>query len=183
MTLLLLCSLLKAQESGASADSADAQSPTDKGAFIIGGNITVEERNPGSGSEGYRGTHYNVEIAPSLLFFIKDRLAVGGSFALGSEDFGIYLRPGIQYFHDLSNVPVQVYSSYGLVLGVFDMEYDIELQWGIMLGAGVDHFISRNIAVGFYAEYQRLLFTYDFLEKPARMQLFEFGLRLTAYIY
>jgi hypothetical protein len=175
--------LLKAQESGASADSADAQSPTDKGGFIIGGDITIEERNPGSGSEGYRGTHYSVEIAPSLLFFIKDRLAVGGSFTVGGEDFGICLRPGMKYFHDLSNVPAQVYSSYGLVLGIFDMDYDIELQWGLALGAGIDHFISRNVAVGFYAEYQRLSFIYDFLDKPATLQLFEFGLGLSAYIY
>ena len=77
MRFVISLSLLVISTPLAGQSAPDA--PTDRGSRIIGGTASVSHTSGGGGSTG-------ISVAPSLLYFLADRVALGGGVGLGYSD-------------------------------------------------------------------------------------------------
>ena len=157
-----------------------AQSPLDKGNYIISGSVSyksikkaisaweaMEDEESGSGllDKGDLIKSAQLELSPGIYYFIINNFAIGGSFIYRDYKSDLHMHytikgysPGLRYYYMLGDI-IPFGSVNYLVESLigYDSDFDDESETnGIMISIGFDHFLTKNVALQVFVNYQTL---------------------------
>ncbi len=165
--------------------SAFAESPTDRGSYIL------------SGSAGYSHDEYDegdtvnsYHLSPRVLYFITNNVAVGGSLrysrsesdSVDSTSYGIEPSARVYWGGTQVNPFLSLTYEYMFTKHDYDNFDDDEITYNAFeIGAGVDLFIAKNVAIEPFAAYRFADYDSDRWDDNSH-SLF-LGIGITAFIF
>ena len=169
------------------AQSPDA--PTDRGSKILSGTASVSHTSSGGGVT-------NVSLQPSLLYFMADRVALGGGIGLSyadGENASVTtwsLGPELRFYFKSSSAKTLPYVGAAVRFGASNADSDISEGadasfWALEGVAGLTFMLSRQVGVAGEAFVSRDEQTFDTQLADVTNSATRFGLRfgITAFIF
>lgn len=174
------------------AGQSAPDAPTDRGSRIIGGTASVSHTSGGGGSTG-------ISVSPSLLYFLADRVALGGGVGLGYSDHdngsttSWRLGPEVRFYFGPSGSKTLPYLGAAVQVGSSSSDSDagpvpVNLDtsfWGLEGVAGLTFMISRQVGIAGEAFIQRDEQTSETSLSEVTRATTRFGLRfgIAAFVF
>jgi hypothetical protein len=153
------------------AAPAQDRGPVDRGSWLVGGSAgftreTVE-------TESNEGTVTQFGVSPDLLYFVADRLALGGRLSLnwldtdGGGSNGWLLGPAARLYFAPSAARTLPFVGLGVSLGKVNFESDVTddeggtSSWGLEAIAGLTWMASRQVGLTMEGFYDRVESEFD----------------------
>lgn len=157
-------------------------SPIDKGSILVGGGASITHSE--SESNGNETSVTSMSFSPNLLFFIAQRVAVGGQLSVNafSQDdrsgSGWLLGPAARLYFGQRHSRILPYLGVGIAIGQNTLDTDEPTQvefesdtWAMEGVAGLTFMISRQVGITAEGFLQRLEETNEASNSPAENEL------------
>jgi hypothetical protein len=174
------------------AGQSAPDAPTERGSRIIGGTASVSHTSGGGGSTG-------ISVSPSLLYFLADRVALGGGVGLGYSDHdngsttSWRLGPEVRFYFGASTSKTLPYIGAAVQVGSSSSDIDdgpgsgsLDASfWGLEGVAGLTFMISRQVGIAGEAFVQRDEQTLETALADVTTNATRFGLRfgIAAFVF
>jgi hypothetical protein len=175
------------------AAAQTAGGPTDRGSWVLGGTASLSRsENDGRSATG-------ISLAPSVLRFIANRIAVGGEFGLSYTDTDAgssrswRVGPAARFYFGESSAKVLKYVGAAVLFGGSNTSLDEPLsseadasQWSVEGVAGLTFMLSRQVGISgeFFGQRSESTISSS-IGSDAESKLTSYGVRfgLAAFIF
>jgi hypothetical protein len=176
--------LLTAMPSIAAAQSGG---PVDRGSWLVGGSGRFSRQTIEVGSGEATSTTF--EISPNLLYFIANRVAIGGQLSVGTTDTengsgsSWLIGPAARVYLAPSSSRTLPYLGLSIATGRTSFEADDSdaegegSSWGVEATAGITWMMSRQVGLVLEGFYDRRETTTEFGDAETESTVTGFGLR------
>ena len=189
-----------------------AQSPLDKGNYIISGSVSyksmkkaisaeeaMEDEESGSGllEKGDLIKKTQLVFVPGVYYFIINNLAIGGSFIYRNYKSDLCMHytiigysPGLKSYFMLGD-----FIPFGSVNYLVESRIDYNKDWfdnpderksesnGMMVTIGFDHFLSKNVALQAFVNFQTLNWRYKRSNDTRVKNAISFGVGIEMFVF